>query len=277
MRLSFRDIGKTIKKEKKMSEQVSDIIAKLPEILISFGGKLLVAIIIFIIGKWIAKALANLFKKLLSKSKMDSNVAQFFGNIVYAVLLIFVILAAIARLGVQTTSFIAILGAATLAIGMALQGTLGNFSAGVMLLVYKPFKVGDSVIAGGINGKVHDIGIFQTVIIPSDGRKVIIPNGKLTNDTITNFSALPTRRVEISVSVPGTADIAAVRDLLRAVMESESDVLKDPAPSIVITDANAATIVYGLYVHVNSADYGKVHASMVEKVKLALTTKGIWV
>ena len=277
MRLSFRDIGKQIKKEKEMSEQVSVIIAKLPEILISFGGKLLVAIIIFIIGKWIAKALANLFKKLLSKSKMDSNVAQFFGNIVYAVLLIFVILAAIARLGVQTTSFIAILGAATLAIGMALQGTLGNFSAGVMLLVYKPFKVGDSVIAGGINGKVHDIGIFQTVIIPSDGRKVIIPNGKLTNDTITNFSALPTRRVEISVSVPGTADIAAVRDLLRAVMESESDVLKDPAPSIVITDANAATIVYGLYVHVNSADYGKVHASMVEKVKLALTTKGIWV
>lgn len=209
-------------------DQVSILIATLPALVLTFGGKLLIAIIIFLVGKWVAKALSNVFKKVLSRAKLDSNVVQFFGNIAYGVILIFVILAAVARLGVQTTSFIAILGAATLAIGMALQGTLGNFSSGVMLMIFKPFRIGDSVIAGGVTGTVHDIGIFQTIILASDNRKVMIPNGKLSNDTITNFSAMPTRRVEISVSVPGTTNISAVRDTLLAVIANEASALKDP-------------------------------------------------
>jgi len=259
-----------------MPEQVSNLLANLPALVVGFGGKLIVAILIYVIGKWVAQMLANVLKKVLSKGKMDSNIIQFFANLVYAVMLIFVILAAIARLGVQTTSFVAILGAATLAIGMALQGTLGNFSAGVMLMIFKPFKIGDSVIAGGITGVVQDIGIFQTVIIPSDGRKVMIPNGKLSNDTITNFSSLPTRKVEIAVNVPGNSDLSAVRDLLRAVLDSESDILKDPAATIVISDANAGAIIFALSAHVKSADYGKVHASLMEKIKLALNAKGVW-
>ncbi|MCB5276634.1 MAG: mechanosensitive ion channel domain-containing protein [Candidatus Cloacimonadaceae bacterium] len=259
-----------------MADNMSLFMERLPEMLLSFGAKLIVALIIFFIGKWIAKAISNVVKRLMGKGKMDSNVAQFLGNLIYGVMLAFVIIAAIARLGVQTTSLVAIFGAATLAVGMALQGTLGNFSSGVMLLIFRPFKVGDSVIAGGINGKVHDIGIFATTIIPSDGRKVIVPNGKLSNDTITNFSVMPIRRIELSVNVPGNTDINAVRDLLRAVIDSESDLLKDPAPAIVMTDANAAAIIFGIYANVKNEDYGKVHASMVEKVKLALTTKGFW-
>ncbi|MFA5281683.1 MAG: mechanosensitive ion channel domain-containing protein, partial [Candidatus Cloacimonadaceae bacterium] len=226
-----------------MADNMSLFMERLPEMLLSFGAKLIVALIIFFIGKWIAKAISNVVKRLMGKGKMDSNVAQFLGNLIYGVMLAFVIIAAIARLGVQTTSLVAIFGAATLAVGMALQGTLGNFSSGVMLLIFRPFKVGDSVIAGGINGKVHDIGIFATTIIPSDGRKVIVPNGKLSNDTITNFSVMPIRRIELSVNVPGNTDINAVRDLLRAVIDSESDLLKDPAPAIVMTDANAAAII----------------------------------
>lgn len=257
-------------------DQVSVLVASLPALVLTFGGKLLVALVIFIVGKWVAKALANVLKKVLSRAKLDSNVIQFFGNIAYGIILIFVILAAVARLGVQTTSFIAILGAATLAIGMALQGTLGNFSSGVMLMIFKPFRVGDSVTAGGITGIVHDIGIFQTIILASDNRKVMIPNGKLSNDTITNFSAMPTRRVEISVSVPGTTNISAVRDTLLAIVANEAGALKDPAPSIVLTDANAEAIVFGLNVHVQNADYGAVHARLVETVKLALTANGIW-
>ncbi|MDD2636684.1 MAG: mechanosensitive ion channel [Bacteroidales bacterium] len=257
-------------------DQVSILIATLPALVLTFGGKLLIAIIIFLVGKWVAKALSNVFKKVLSRAKLDSNVVQFFGNIAYGVILIFVILAAVARLGVQTTSFIAILGAATLAIGMALQGTLGNFSSGVMLMIFKPFRIGDSVIAGGVTGTVHDIGIFQTIILASDNRKVMIPNGKLSNDTITNFSAMPTRRVEISVSVPGTTNISAVRDTLLAVIANEASALKDPPPSIVLTDATAEAIVFGLNVHVINADYGTVHARLVETVKLALTANGIW-
>lgn len=259
-----------------MADNMSLFMERLPEMLLSFGAKLIVALIIFFIGKWIAKAISNVIKRLMGKGKMDSNVAQFLGNLIYGVMLAFVIIAAIARLGVQTTSLVAIFGAATLAVGMALQGTLGNFASGVMLLIFRPFKVGDSVIAGGINGKVHDIGIFATTIIPSDGRKVIVPNGKLSNDTITNFSVMPIRRIELSVNVPGNTDINAVRDLLRAVIDSESDLLKDPAPAIVMTDANAAAIIFGIYANVKNEDYGRIRASMVEKVKLALTTKGFW-
>ncbi len=259
-----------------MADNMSLFMERLPEMLLSFGAKLIVALIIFFIGKWIAKAISNVVKRLMGKGKMDSNVAQYLGNLIYGVMLAFVIIAAIARLGVQTTSLVAIFGAATLAVGMALQGTLGNFSSGVMLLIFRPFKVGDSVIAGGINGKVHDIGIFATTIIPSDGRKVIVPNGKLSNDTITNFSVMPIRRIELSVNVPGNTDINAVRDLLRAVIDSESDLLKDPAPAIVMTDANAAAIIFGIYANVKNEDYGRIRASMVEKVKLALTTKGFW-
>ncbi|MDD4233621.1 MAG: mechanosensitive ion channel [Candidatus Cloacimonetes bacterium] len=259
-----------------MADNMSLFMERLPEMLLSFGAKLIVALIIFFIGKWIAKAISNVVKRLMGKGKMDSNVAQFLGNLIYGVMLAFVIIAAIARLGVQTTSLVAIFGAATLAVGMALQGTLGNFASGVMLLIFRPFKVGDSVIAGGINGKVHDIGIFATTIIPSDGRKVIVPNGKLSNDTITNFSVMPIRRIELSVNVPGNTDINAVRDLLRAVIDSESDLLKDPAPAIVMTDANAAAIIFGIYANVKNEDYGRIRASMVEKVKLALTTKGFW-
>lgn len=259
-----------------MADNMSLFMERLPEMLLSFGAKLIVALIIFLIGKWIAKAISNVVKRLMGKGKMDSNVAQFLGNLIYGVMLAFVIIAAIARLGVQTTSLVAIFGAATLAVGMALQGTLGNFSSGVMLLIFRPFKVGDSVIAGGINGKVHDIGIFATTIIPSDGRKVIVPNGKLSNDTITNFSVMPVRRIELSINVPGNTDINAVRDLLRAVIDSESDLLKDPAPAIVMTDANAAAIIFGIYANVKNEDYGRIRASMVEKVKLALTTKGFW-
>ena len=259
-----------------MADNMSLFMERLPEILLSFGAKLIVALIIFFIGKWIAKAISNVVKRLMGKGKMDSNVAQFLGNLIYGVMLAFVIIAAIARLGVQTTSLVAIFGAATLAVGMALQGTLGNFASGVMLLIFRPFKVGDSVIAGGINGKVHDIGIFATTIIPSDGRKVIVPNGKLSNDTITNFSVMPVRRIELSINVPGNTDINAVRDLLRAVIDSESDLLKDPAPAIVMTDANAAAIIFGIYANVKNEDYGRIRASMVEKVKLALTTKGFW-
>lgn len=257
-------------------DKISMMLERLPELMISFGGKVLVALIIFIVGKLVARMLSDVIKRILTKGKMDSTVAQFLGNLIYGVILAFVVIAAIGKLGVQTTSLVAIFGAATLAVGMALQGTLGNFSSGVMLLIFRPFKVGDSVIAGGITGKVEDIGIFSTTIIPSDGRKVIIPNGKLSNDTITNFSALPTRRIEISINVPGNTDINAVRVLLREVLESETDILKDPAAAIVMTDANAGAIVFGIYAHVNTPNYGKVHASLLEKLKLALNTKGFW-
>jgi len=252
------------------------MIAKAPHLLTTIGLKLLAAILIYLIGKWVARQISNLIKKMMGKSKVDPSLTVFIGNLVYALLLIFVIIAAVGKLGVQTTSFVAIVGAAGLAVGMALQGSLANFAAGVMIILFKPFKVGDSIIGAGINGKVHDIGVFSTIILTSDNRKVIVPNAKLSSDSITNFTAMPTRRIELSIGVPGGTEINSARELLMAVLNSEEKVLKDPAPSVAIIAADAGAITFGMYAHVNNADLGGVQASLVEKVKLALTAKGIW-
>ncbi|MDZ4182635.1 MAG: mechanosensitive ion channel, partial [Candidatus Cloacimonadaceae bacterium] len=176
----------------------------------------------------------------------------------------------------QTTSLVAIIGAAGLAVGLALQGSLGNFAAGVMILLFKPFKVGESVIAAGNTGTVQDIGIFHSIILTSDNRKIIVPNGAIIGGAITNFSAMPTRRIELTVAVPGTSDINKVRDLLFAIMKADERILSDPAPKIVISDANAGAISFGIYPHVKNADIGAVQSDLLEKIKLTLTDQGIW-
>lgn len=252
------------------------LLDKIPAFVATNGMKLIAAILIYVIGKWIVKALSNVFRKMLTKSKMDETLVTFLGNMVYAVLLIFVIIAAIGKLGVQTTSLVAIFGAAGLAVGLALQGSLANFASGVMLLLFKPFKVGDTVIAAGTTGVVKDIGIFHTIIVTSDNKKVIIPNTPIAGGAITNFSAMPTRRIELTVAVPGTVDMNQVRDILKGLMDADERVLKDPAAAIVITEATPGEIKYGLFPHVKNADMGAVQADLTEKIKLSLTANGIW-
>jgi len=252
------------------------MIEKATPFIVTIVLNLLAAILIYLIGKWIAKLIANMLKKIMTRGKVDSSLVSFVGNIVYAVILVFVIIAAISKLGVQTTSFIAIIGAAGLAVGMALQGSLSNFAAGVMLILFKPFKIGDSIIGAGITGKVYDIGVFHTVILTGDNRKVIVPNAKLSGDSITNFSAMPTRRIELAISVPGGTDLSAARELLLAVVNSEDKVLKEPAASVAVSAADAGAITFGVYAHVNNADMGAVQTTLTEKIKIALTMKGIW-
>ena len=254
----------------------SGLVDKAPHYMITYGAKLFAAILIYFIGKWVARMVANLIRRMMSHGKVDASLISFVGNLVYAVLLVFVIIAAIGKLGVQTTSFIALIGAAGLAVGMALQGSLSNFAAGVMLILFKPFKVGDTITGAGMTGKVHDIGIFHSIILTSDNRKLIIPNAKLSADSITNFSAMPTRRIELSIAVPGTSDIIQVRDLLAEILSAEDRLLKDPAPVVNLNDANAATITFGLYAHVKSTELGSVQSALVEKIKISLTAKEIW-
>ncbi len=243
---------------------------------VTIGLKLLAAILIYLVGKWIAKLIANMLRKVMLRSKVDPSLVAFISNVVYAIILIFVVIAAIGKLGVQTTSFIAIVGAAGLAVGMALQGSLSNFAAGVMLIIMKPFKVGDSISAAGITGKVHDIGVFHSIILPSDNRKVIVPNAKLSGDSIVNFSAMPTRRIELSIVVPGATDLNMARELLLAILNSEDKVLKEPVASVSVTAADAAAITFGVYAHVNNADMGSVQTALTEKIKTAFTLKGVW-
>jgi small conductance mechanosensitive channel len=255
---------------------VIQMIPKLIELIITFGGKLLVAIAIFLIGKWVARLLSNVLKRALGRSKMDATVVQYMGNLAYGVILIFVVIAAIARLGVQTAYFVAIFGAATLAIGMALQGTLGNFSAGIMLLIFRPFKVGDWVDVAGFSGKIEDIGMFATVILPTDGRKITVPNGALAGGAITNYSAVPVRVVEIPIDVPATHDIAKVQDLMVQTLLSGEAVMKDPAPRTVITAASAASFSLLLSASVQNEDYNRAKADLLEKVRAALIANEIW-
>jgi small conductance mechanosensitive channel len=155
-----------------------------------WGVKLLAALLIFIIGKWVAKWISKLIQKAMLKSKTDETLASFISNITYFLLLIFVVIAAISKLGVQTTSFVAIIGAAGLAIGLALQGALANFAAGVMLILFHPFKVGDNITGAGQTGKVHEIQMFSTVLVGPDNQAIIIPNSKVTADIIVNFEGV---------------------------------------------------------------------------------------
>lgn len=263
-----------------MAEEKVDVIMqlihKLPELLITFGGKILVAAAIFVIGKWVARMLSNVLKKALGRGKMDPTVIQYMGNISYGVMLIFVVIAAIAHLGVQTASFVAIFGAATLAVGMALQGTLGNFSSGIMLLIFRPFKVGDWVDVAGFSGRIEDIGMFATVIIPADGRKITVPNGSLAGGAITNYSAVPVRVVEIPIDVPAAHDIAKVQDLMVQTMLSGEAVMKDPAPKTVITAASAASFSLLLSASVKNEDYNLAKADLLERVRAALIANEIW-
>ncbi len=252
------------------------LLDQIPHFLATNGLKLVAAILIYVIGKWVAKLVAGLLRKLLNKSKLDATLVTFVSNIVYALILTFVIIAAIGKLGVQTTSLVAIVGAAGLAVGMALQGSLSNFAGGVMLILFKPFKVGDKITAAGTTGIVQEIGIFHTTIITSDNTKIIVPNSPIAGGAITNFSAMPTRRIELSVSVPGASDMAKVSGILQNILEADERILKDPAPAIVISSATPGEIVFGVYPHVNNEEMAAVQASLNEQIKLRLTAEGIW-
>jgi small conductance mechanosensitive channel len=241
-----------------------------------YGIKLIIALLIFFIGKWIAGLIAGGIRKMMVHRKSDVTIASFVSNILYALMLLIVVLTALSVLGVKTSSFMVIVSAAVLAIGMSMQGTLSQFASGVMLIGLRPFKIGDSVIAGGQAGTVHEIGIISTTILTSDNKKIIVPNSAIVGGAITNFSAMPTRKVELSVAVPGNTDMNKARDLIKGIINAETRILKDPAPEVAITDASAAEVKYGIAAHVNNADLGAVQSALLEKIKLAFNEAGIW-
>ena len=199
--------------------------------LIPWSIRIVSALLIFIIGRWISKAIVRFTEKVMRRAKVDDMLVTFIGNIAYALLLVVVILAALEQLGVQTTSALAILGAAGLAIGLSLQNSLANFAAGVMLITFRPFKVGDFVEAGGTMGIVETIAIFSTVLRTPDNREVTIPNGQIYGGTVINYSARPTRRIDMVFSIGYGDDIKKAKGIIDAVIKSESRILADPAPA----------------------------------------------
>ncbi|MBN1558000.1 MAG: mechanosensitive ion channel [Lentisphaerae bacterium] len=251
------------------------VVTKLQEWLALYGLKLVAAALILIIGRLAARALRALLKKALLKSRVDETLVAFITNLAYVGLMVFVIIAALGQLGVQTTSFIAVIGAAGLAVGLALQGSLANFAAGVLMIIFKPFKVGDYIEGGGTAGIVEDIGIFTCELKSPDNKKIIIPNAKLTGDNIVNYSAKDSRRLDLVAGVSYGDDLDKVRKVLEQILAEDDRILKDPAPTIGVLELGDSSVNFAVRPWVKTADYWDVLFATQEKMKKRFDAEGI--
>jgi small conductance mechanosensitive channel len=248
---------------------------KIYEYLATYGLQLIAAILIFVIGKWIARLLSNAIEKLMTRSNVEPTLVTFIKNLAYIGLLSFVIIAALGKLGIQTASFIAVLGAAGLAVGLALQGSLANFAAGVMILVFRPFKVGQFIIAAGEMGTIKEIGIFTTTLATPDNVRLIMPNAQLIAGSIKNYSANETRRVDLVIGVSYKDDIKKAKQIIMDVIQSAPKVLKDPGPVVAVHELAESSVNFVVRPWVNSSDYWEVYFYLTENIKLALDRSGI--
>lgn len=252
-----------------------DVLSRAYSIGADFGVRLLAALVIFIIGRWVARRLAGLVEKGMQRVGTDKMLIGFVRNLTYMGLLTFVILAAVGQLGVQTTSFIAVLGAAGFAIGLALQGSLGNFASGVLIMIFRPFKSGDFVEAGGTMGIVEAIQIFTTTLRTGDNKTIIVPNGQITSGTITNYSAKDTRRVDLVIGVSYGDDLDKVRRVIEEVIAAEGRVLGEPEPTIGVLELADSSVNFAVRPWVKSSDYWPVYFGLMESFKKRFDQEGI--
>jgi small conductance mechanosensitive channel len=253
----------------------SELLEKGTELLMQYGMKVLAAIAILIVGRMIAKWLRRMITRMMERAEVDPMIIGFASSITYIALLFFVIVAALGALGVQTTSLIAVLGAAGLAVGLALQGSLANFAAGFLLIIFRPFKQGDFIEAAGVAGKVENIHIFTTTLKTPDNKTIIIPNGKLSADNIINYSAEENRRVEITVGVSYDADLKQVRGILEDLISGDQRVLDDPASLVAVSELAENSVNLVMRMWVKSGDFWDVTFDMNEAIKNRLDEAGI--
>ncbi|MGD2054916.1 MAG: mechanosensitive ion channel [Gammaproteobacteria bacterium] len=252
-----------------------DVAGLVDTYVIPWGLNIIFALLIFFVGKFLAGVITNLVKKLMGKAKMDVILVNFIGSIISSVLLLFVVIAALDQLGVNTTSLIALIGAAGLAIGLALQGSLQNLASGVMLIVFRPFTAGDFVEAGGTMGVVEEIGIFTTKMRTGDNKEVIVPNGQIFGGTITNYSKRDTRRVDMVFGIGYGDDIRKAKQVITDIISADERILKDPAPLIAVGELADSSVNFNVRPWVNSGDYWSVYFDLNEKIKLAFDDNGI--
>ena len=253
----------------------SSLLDKVYELLTVYGIRVLAAVAIFIVGRWVAKGIANLIKKMMTKSNTDETLVKFVGSLSYIALLAFVIIAALNQLGIQTTSFIAVLGAAGLAIGLALQGSLGNFAAGVLMIIFKPFKVGDFIEGAGVAGTVEEIQIFTTQLKTPDNKTIIVPNAKMTGDNITNYTMKGTRRVDFVFGIGYEDDIDKARKVIEGIIAEDNRVLKDPAPMVALSELADSSVNFVARAWTSADDYWGFYFDTTERVKKQFDAEGI--
>ena len=240
-----------------------------------YGLKIIGAILIYYIGKMLATGLRNLVGKALEHQKVETTLVEFATSAIYYGLMAVVFLAAISNIGIQTTSFMAILGAAGLAVGLALKDTLSNIGSAVVILVFRPFKVGDYINAGGAEGTVDKISLFTTTISPVDNRLIIVPNSAITLGNITNFSSKPVRRVDHVVGIGYNEDIKKAKEVMYAVIEKSAHTISDPAPLVAVTELADSSVNFTVRAWVSSADYWDAYFEIIEEIKYALDDANI--
>lgn len=242
---------------------------------IPWGVNLALAVAVFVIGRLVARMLAGVLVKFLHKSGMDEILINFVASIVRTLLLLVVVIASLNQLGVDTTSLIALIGAAGLAVGLALQNSLQNFAAGVMLIIFRPFKSGDFVEVAGTAGVVENIGIFSSVLRTGDNREMIIPNGAIYGGTITNYSARDTRRVDMVFGVGYDDDLKKAKELLQSIISADQRILAEPAPVIAVSELADSSVNFVVRPWVKASDYWDVLWDTTEKVKLEFDASGL--
>ena len=251
------------------------ILASTKTVAISFGGKLLVALIIFYVGRIVAKMLVKGIHKVMRAQEVDQILETFVCNLAYWMVMVFVIIAAISQIGVQTTSFIAVMGAAGLAVGLALQGSLANFAAGVLIVVFRPYRVGDFVEVAGISGSVVQVQILSTILNTGDNKQIVVPNAQIMNSIITNYSANNTRRVDMIISVSYDDNLDKVRNTLRELVNADSRIMQDPECLIAVAELADSSVNFFVRPWVASSDYWAVKLDLTESIKKRFDQDGI--
>ena len=254
---------------------MENVVEQLVLFVTTYGLKIIGAVIILILGRIGAGIARSVVKKALETAKTDAAIVSFTGSMVYCLVLTFAVLAALAKFGVQTASFVAILGAAGFAIGFALQGSLANFAAGVLILVLRPFKTGDIIQGAGELGKVMDIQLFTTVLASPDNVKIMVPNGKLFGDIIRNISGYDTRRIDLVVGIGYTSNIQKAYDVMHNIMKEDARVLTDPEPQIAVSELADSSVNFVARPWVKTDDYWSVKFDLTRKIKEEFDENGI--
>ena len=236
--------------------------------IVGYAPKLLLAIITLIVGLWLIKKISGLLNKALKKKETDESLSKFLVSLVAILLKVLLIISVISMVGIETTSFVAILAAAGFAIGMALQGSLGNFAGGVLILLFKPFKVGDVIDAQGYLGSVNTIGIFSTILKTPDNRTIFLPNGPLAGGAITNLSTEALRRVDMTFGIGYEDDIAKAKELINSIIEKDSRILKEPAPMIAVSELADSSVNFVVRAWCESSNYWGIFFDMQETIKV---------
>jgi small conductance mechanosensitive channel len=253
----------------------NQLIEKAGELVTLYGLKVVAAIVILIIGRWVAKIVANIIRKMMARADVDQTLQKFVASMTYIALMAFVVLAALNQLGIQTTSFIAILGAAGLAVGLALQGSLSNFAAGFLMILFRPIRVGDYIEGAGTAGTVEEVGIFTTTLVTPDNKTVIIPNAAMTGDNIVNWTAKGTRRVDMVMGIGYEDDIDKAKQIMADVLAKDSRILKDPAPQIAMVELADSSVNFVVRPWAKASDYWGVYMDTHEAIKKAFDAQGI--